>query len=113
MNFLKLQIKFKCLCYRKLEEEKKALESERQRVYDSGLPSSADSVSPRPDDEGVTPPPPRRRRRRWESDSPESYREPARGRYPEVGKARPPDFENVRSKVGSRDNAHYKPRGGR
>ncbi len=82
-------------------------------MYDSGLPSSADSVSPSPEDEGLTPPPPRRRRRRWESDSPDSYREPSRGRHPEVGRARPPDFDNVRSKVGSRDNAHYKPKGGR
>ena len=58
-------------------------------------------------------PQPRRRRRRWESESPEEYREPTLGRYPAVGKARPPDFENIRSKVGSRDNERYKPKGGR
>ena len=37
------------LLNRKLEEEKKALEAERERVYDSGLPSSADSQSPIPE----------------------------------------------------------------
>ena len=103
---------------RKLAEEKKTLESERQRVYDSGLPSSAGSATPLPED-GRTPSPPQRKRRgghasRWEDDhSPDNYRERSRGRFPEVGRARPPDFENVKSKVGSRDNAHYKPKGGR
>ena len=43
-----LFLKSKMTC-RKLEEEKKALEAERERVYDSGLPSSADSQSPRPE----------------------------------------------------------------
>ena len=34
-------------------------------------------------------------------------------RHPVVGRARAPDLYNARSKIGSKDNKHHQPRGGR
>ena len=89
---------------KKLEEEKQALEEERLRVYDSGISSRAENGY----DLEPESPKPRRRRRRKNQETEENSR-PNRRDRPEVGKAPPPDFEKIKSKVGSRENRHYKP----
>merc|ERR1711915_1091753 len=97
---------------RQLEEEKRALELERLRVFQSEKSSRAESgvleSEPEPEES------PKRRRRRRKNRSPSYGRRDdqwhvKRRERPQVGRAPPPNFENVKSKVGSRENRHYKP----
>jgi len=95
---------------RRLEEEKLALAKESLRVYNSSSSSRADSGLPADPTPEPTPPPRRRRRRKQESD------ERARLRK-EMGvglqsHAAGPDFDKVKSKVGSHrsESRSYKPK---
>ena len=80
----------------------RVFQSEKSSRAESGIAESEPEESPK------------RRRRRKKHRSPSAGRDEENWRIrrrdrPAVGRAPPPNFEKVKSKVGSRDNRHYKP----